>query len=44
MSSGRSSEKTYSAGGKVSAMSGTHDRGTIEDFGRWREFSAGMWA
>ncbi|MFB6106803.1 MAG: succinate dehydrogenase, cytochrome b556 subunit [Halobacteriaceae archaeon] len=25
-------------------MSQTYDRGTIEDFGRWREFSAGMWA
>ena len=21
-----------------------YDRGTIEDFGRWREFTAGMWA
>ena len=21
-----------------------YDRGVIEDFGRWREFSAGMWA
>jgi succinate dehydrogenase / fumarate reductase cytochrome b subunit len=21
-----------------------YDRGAIEDFGRWREFSAGMWA
>ena len=25
-------------------MSQTYDRGTVEDFGRWREFSAGMWA
>jgi succinate dehydrogenase / fumarate reductase cytochrome b subunit len=25
-------------------MSQTHDRGRIEDFGRWREFEAGMWA
>lgn len=25
-------------------MSRTHDRGAVEDFGRWREFSAGMWA
>jgi len=25
-------------------MSQTHDRGTVESFGRWREFSAGMWA
>ncbi len=25
-------------------MSQTHDRGTVEDFGRWREFQAGMWA
>jgi succinate dehydrogenase / fumarate reductase cytochrome b subunit len=25
-------------------MSGAYDRGLIEDFGRWREFSAGMWA
>ena len=25
-------------------MSHTYDRGTVEDFGRWREFSAGMWA
>ena len=24
-------------------MSG-YDRGTVEDFGRWRDFSAGMWA
>ncbi len=24
-------------------MSG-YDRGTVEDFGRWQEFSAGMWA
>ena len=21
-----------------------YDRGVVEDFGRWREFSAGMWA
>ncbi len=25
-------------------MSQAYDRGTVEDFGRWREFSAGMWA
>jgi len=25
-------------------MSASYDRGTIEDLGRWREFSAGMWA
>jgi len=25
-------------------MSQSYDRGVIEDFGRWREFSAGMWA
>jgi succinate dehydrogenase / fumarate reductase cytochrome b subunit len=25
-------------------MSQTYERGTVEDFGRWREFSAGMWA
>ncbi|PSQ05295.1 succinate dehydrogenase, cytochrome b556 subunit [Halobacteriales archaeon QS_4_69_31] len=25
-------------------MSQTYDRGTVEDFGRWREFRAGMWA
>lgn len=25
-------------------MSSTYDRGTVESFGRWREFSAGMWA
>jgi succinate dehydrogenase / fumarate reductase cytochrome b subunit len=25
-------------------MSQTYDRGTVEDVGRWREFSAGMWA
>jgi succinate dehydrogenase / fumarate reductase cytochrome b subunit len=25
-------------------MSQTYDRGTVEDFGRWREFKAGMWA
>ncbi|WP_336002717.1 succinate dehydrogenase, cytochrome b556 subunit [Halorientalis halophila] len=25
-------------------MSQSYDRGTIEDFGRWREFTAGMWA
>ncbi|PSQ41834.1 succinate dehydrogenase, cytochrome b556 subunit [Halobacteriales archaeon SW_7_68_16] len=25
-------------------MSGTYDRGRIEDFGRWTDFSAGMWA
>jgi len=25
-------------------MSQTYDRGAVEDVGRWREFSAGMWA
>ncbi len=25
-------------------MSKYHSRGLVEDFGRWREFSAGMWA
>jgi succinate dehydrogenase / fumarate reductase cytochrome b subunit len=25
-------------------MSQSYDRGTVEDFGRWTEFSAGMWA
>jgi succinate dehydrogenase / fumarate reductase cytochrome b subunit len=25
-------------------MSQTYDRGTVEDAGRWTEFSAGMWA
>ncbi|WP_096389519.1 succinate dehydrogenase, cytochrome b556 subunit [Halopenitus persicus] len=25
-------------------MSQSHNRGLIEDFGRWREFRAGMWA
>ncbi|GAD51373.1 succinate dehydrogenase cytochrome b subunit [Halarchaeum acidiphilum MH1-52-1] len=25
-------------------MSQSHNRGLVEDFGRWREFSAGMWA
>jgi succinate dehydrogenase / fumarate reductase cytochrome b subunit len=25
-------------------MSQTYDRGIVESFGRWREFSAGMWA
>ncbi len=25
-------------------MEEAYDRGVIEDFGRWREFSAGMWA
>ncbi len=25
-------------------MSQMHDRGMVESFGRWREFSAGMWA
>ena len=25
-------------------MSETYNRGTVEDFGRWQEFSAGMWA
>ncbi len=25
-------------------MSHSYDRGLVEDFGRWREFTAGMWA
>ncbi len=25
-------------------MSESYHRGTVEDFGRWREFTAGMWA
>ena len=25
-------------------MSQSYNRGRVEDFGRWREFSAGMWA
>jgi succinate dehydrogenase / fumarate reductase cytochrome b subunit len=25
-------------------MSEAYDRGAVEDFGRWREFRAGMWA
>ena len=25
-------------------MAQSYDRGTVESFGRWREFSAGMWA
>ena len=25
-------------------MSQSYDRGLVEDFGRWQEFSAGMWA
>ena len=25
-------------------MSQSYDRGAVEDFGRWTEFSAGMWA
>ena len=25
-------------------MSESYDRGPVEDFGRWREFQAGMWA
>jgi len=25
-------------------MSETYDRGTVEEFGRWREFRPGMWA
>jgi succinate dehydrogenase / fumarate reductase cytochrome b subunit len=25
-------------------MSQSYDRGTVESFGRWKEFSAGMWA
>jgi succinate dehydrogenase / fumarate reductase cytochrome b subunit len=25
-------------------MSETYDRGSVEDFGRWREFQPGMWA
>lgn len=28
----------------MSRVSKQYDRGLIEDFGRWREFSAGMWA
>jgi succinate dehydrogenase / fumarate reductase cytochrome b subunit len=28
----------------MSHTSEQYDRGAIEDFGRWREFSAGMWA
>ena len=28
----------------VTGMSQSYDRGVVEDFGRWREFSAGMWA
>lgn len=28
----------------MSRASQQYDRGLIEDFGRWREFSAGMWA
>ena len=28
----------------MSRASKGYDRGVIEDFGRWREFSAGMWA
>jgi succinate dehydrogenase / fumarate reductase cytochrome b subunit len=27
-----------------SNMSQSYDRGLVEDFGRWREFSTGMWA
>ncbi|PCR89574.1 succinate dehydrogenase, cytochrome b556 subunit [Natrinema ejinorense] len=25
-------------------MSNSYNRGVVEDFGRWKEFSAGMWA
>jgi len=25
-------------------MSETYDRGSVEDFGRWRDFQSGMWA
>jgi len=25
-------------------MSQSYDRGTVEDFGRWKSFTAGMWA
>jgi len=28
----------------LSCMSQSYDRGLIEDFGRWQEFEAGMWA
>ncbi len=28
----------------MSRVSKQYNRGAIEDFGRWREFSAGMWA
>ena len=28
----------------MSRVSEPYDRGLVEDFGRWREFSAGMWA
>ena len=28
----------------MSRVSEPYDRGAIEDFGRWREFTAGMWA
>jgi succinate dehydrogenase / fumarate reductase cytochrome b subunit len=28
----------------IEYMSQSYDRGLVEDFGRWQEFSAGMWA
>lgn len=28
----------------IGIMSQSYDRGLIEDYGRWQEFSAGMWA
>jgi succinate dehydrogenase / fumarate reductase cytochrome b subunit len=28
----------------LQCMSETYDRGTVEEFGRWREFRPGMWA
>jgi succinate dehydrogenase / fumarate reductase cytochrome b subunit len=39
-------EGNYYTGGELTlpCMSQSYDRGLIEDFGRWREFSAGMWA
>jgi len=29
---------------ELRGMSRSYDRGLVEDFGRWRSFSAGMWA
>jgi len=39
-------EGNYYTGGGLTlpCMSQSYDRGLVEDFGRWREFSAGMWA